>query len=114
MENTNSHNAVMTKSEFFKRFGGDLIVTNPDDYQYGEHIVISPEEDHVAVNYSKEGYRVFTLFEEPAEGQEELVHPYFEAGKNPYKVGYYILNKPVTSNTEDVKDIVNNTFYENN
>jgi hypothetical protein len=83
----------MTKTEFYRLHGNDLVIINPDDAEYGEHLLLWPEEDHIASNYCDEGHPVFTVYEEAEEGGDETVEPGFDCSTHPFKVGYLILKK---------------------
>jgi hypothetical protein len=83
----------MTKTEFYQLHGSDLEIVNPGDAEYGEHLILHPEEVHVADNYCNQGHPIFTVYEESYDGGEEFVEPGFDCGSNPFKVGYLILKK---------------------
>jgi hypothetical protein len=83
----------MTKSEFYRKHGSNLETINPDDAEYGENLVLYPEENHIAEKYLKKGHDVYTVYEESHEGGEEYVEAGFDSGTNPFKVGYLILKK---------------------
>jgi hypothetical protein len=83
----------MTKTEFYQLHGGDLEIVNPDDVEYGEYLILHPEEAHVASNYCDQGHPVFTVYEEAEVGGDEFVEPGFDCSTNPFKVGYLILKK---------------------
>lgn len=81
----------MKKSEFYQTFGHELEITNPGDAEYGEHLILHPEEKHIAQSYHEKGHEVFTVYEESSEGGEEYVENGFDSSSHPYKVGYLIL-----------------------
>ncbi len=31
---------IMTKTEFYQKHGGDLEIVNPNDAEYGEHLIL--------------------------------------------------------------------------
>lgn len=83
----------MNKTQFYEMFGGDLELVNPGDAEYGEHLILHPEERHIAEEYHKNGHTVFTVYEESCEGGDEYVEEGLDTSSYPYKVGYYILRK---------------------
>jgi len=85
----------MKKTEFYEKYGHLLLITNPEDPEYGEHLILAPEEDGIATSYNEEGHKVFTVYEEAEEGGEEFVEEGLDLGTNPYKVGYFVLIKPI-------------------
>jgi hypothetical protein len=74
-------------------FGHELLLTNTDDYEYGEHLILAPEEDHIAKEYSEKGHSIFTVYEESEPDGDEFVEVGLELGSSPYKVGYLVLKK---------------------
>lgn len=83
----------MTKTQFYQQYGHLIEVTNPDDAEYGEHLILAREEDHVAINYNEQGHKVFTVYEEAEEGGDEFVEAGLDLATSPFKVGYLILKK---------------------
>ena len=83
----------MLKSEFYKQYGHELEVINPDDAEYGEHLILHPEEKHIAENFFNQGHPVFTVYEEAFVDGEEFVEPGFDCSTNTFKVGYLVLKK---------------------
>ena len=83
----------MTKSEFYQTYGHLIEITNPDDAEYGEHLILARFEDHVAINYQEQGHQIFTVYEEAHEGGDEFVEEGLDLSTSPFKVGYLILKK---------------------
>lgn len=83
----------MTKTEFYQLYGHLVEVINPDDAEYGDHMILAREEDHIAIKYEEQGHKVFTIYEEAEEGGDEFVEEGLDLATSPFKVGYLILKK---------------------
>ena len=83
----------MTKTEFFEKNGHRLVKVWDDDVETGDFQLFAPEEDELALKYHKDGYVVCTVYEPNSEEGEDWIEVDFNMGKNPYKIGYLILEK---------------------
>ena len=83
----------MTHTQFFEKHGHELKCMFADDNgEFGQFLVLYPEEKDIAYEHLNNGHNVYTVYEESApEGHEEVMLG-LEDG-SPYIVGYYILNK---------------------
>lgn len=82
----------MTKDAFFKKYGGMLVTINPEDSEFGEHLILYPEETQVASDLLSKGKDIYTVYEESADGEGETVAKGFDSGA--YVVGYYAVHSP--------------------
>ena len=83
----------MKKTEFYEKHGHEIKVINPGDIEYGEHLILYPEENEIAQSYNDQGYTVYTVYEESHEGGDEYVEYGLDTSRHPYKVGYFVLDK---------------------
>lgn len=81
----------LTKTEFFEKYGHKLKAVRYDDPETGDFLLWSPEEDENAINYDSWGFDIVTVYEPSKEGEEEVVEMEFNRGKNPFKIGYFVL-----------------------
>lgn len=77
----------MKKTEFFQQYGGGLIAVDHDNPQYGDYLILYPEEIDRANQLLEEGYDIYTVYEESAENEEETVVLGMDSGA--MVVGYY-------------------------
>lgn len=82
----------MTKTEFYQKYGGLLVEVATEDLEYGNHLILYPEEVEKAQQLQREGKDIYTLYEEPSEEEEETVKKGLDSGT--YVVGYYAVNNP--------------------
>lgn len=82
-----------TKTKFFEEFGHKLKAVRHDDPETGDFLLWSPEEDENAVEYNNWGYDIVTVYEPASEGEDDVVELEFNRGKNPFKIGYFVLTK---------------------
>lgn len=79
----------MTKTAFFQKYGGMLIAVDEDNAEYGDYLILYPEEVEKAQKLMAEGKDIYTVYEEASEGQEETVCKGLDSGA--MVVGYYAL-----------------------
>lgn len=82
----------MTKTQFYRKYGGLLVEVAKEDLEYGNHLILYPEEVEKAQQLQREGKHIYTLYEESGEGEEETVKKGLDSGT--YVVGYYAVNNP--------------------
>ena len=83
----------MTKTELYKEHGDRLVKTNPNDMEYGEHLLLYPEDNELAEFYAAAGYELYTVYEGPAEDSDDIVEAGLDTGEHPYKLGYLVLER---------------------
>jgi hypothetical protein len=81
----------MTKTEFFEKHGGALRKVTFDDSEYGDFLILHPEEIELALILKSEGLRVVSVHE--TESGEDWVDTENEVdfGNQPHKYGYFAL-----------------------
>ena len=84
---------MISKTDFFKNYGSKLVPVTYDAAEYGDHMLLAPEENEIAQQYHDDGYRIFTIYEESREGGDEWIEESFNKGGYPYVIGYFIVNK---------------------
>jgi hypothetical protein len=86
----------MKKTEFFEMYGDLLVQTHVDDAQYGDFIILHPEEIELAQYYETIGCDVVSVHEtETGEDDIDITQP-CDYGNQPFKIGYFVLNRRVT------------------
>jgi hypothetical protein len=48
----------MTKTEFYQKYGSYLEEVTQDNAEYGDHLILHPEEIHLAKKYLEEGLTI--------------------------------------------------------
>lgn len=81
----------LTKTKFFEKYGSLLKAVRHDDPETGDFLLWSPEEDESAEEYCSWGYDIVTVYEPSEEGADDVVEMEFNRGKNPFKIGYFVL-----------------------
>jgi hypothetical protein len=85
----------MRKTEFFKNYGGGLVPVTFEDPEYGEYMLLHPEEASLAESYARGGYVVVSVHEmEYGEDDIDTTQP-CDYGSQPFKIGYLILDNPI-------------------
>jgi hypothetical protein len=85
----------MRKTEFFKNYGGGLVPVRPDDAEYGEYMLLHPEETSLAESYERHGCIVVSVHEmEDGEDDIDTSQP-CDYGSQPFKIGYLVLDNPI-------------------
>jgi hypothetical protein len=83
----------MDKTEFFKRYGRQLVKVNKDDPETGDYQLFAPEESDRANGYLQAGYIIASIFED-ADGSER-VELDNDAGTSFHKIGYLVLTNKI-------------------
>ncbi len=82
----------MTKAEFYQKYGSYLEEVTQDNAEYGDHLILHPEEIHLAKKYLEEGLTIVSVHEtEDGEDFVDISQP-CDFGPQPYKYGYYAVN----------------------
>jgi hypothetical protein len=85
----------MRKTEFFKNYGGGLVPVTFQDPEYGEYMLLHPEEASLAESYARGGYVVVSVHEmEDGEDDIDTAQP-CDYGSQPFKIGYLVLDNPI-------------------
>jgi hypothetical protein len=85
----------MRKTEFFKNYGGGLVPVTFQDPEYGEYMLLHPEEASLAESYARGGYVVVSVHEmEDGEDDIDTSQP-CDYGSQPFKIGYLVLDNPI-------------------
>jgi len=84
--------ATMTKTEFFAKYGGGLVVAEEDSVEYGDFLFLHPEEIDRVKEFDTELYQVVSVHE--TEDEEDIVDMgEIDYGTQPYKYGYFVIEK---------------------
>lgn len=82
----------MTKTEFYQKYGVYLEAVAEDNAEYGDHLILHPEEIDLARKYQKEGLSIVSVHEtEDGEDFVDVSQP-CDFGTQPFKYGYYAVN----------------------
>lgn len=83
----------MTKTEFFKQHGGSLVRISEDNSEYGDFLILHPEEIDYAKKLEAEGCTIYSVHE--TEDGEDWIDE-VDYGNQPFKYGYLATHQPVT------------------
>jgi len=79
----------MTKTEFFEKNGGGLIRVAQDDPEYGDFLILHPEEIAMAKDLEERGFTIVSVHEtEDGEDFIDVSQP-CDFGNQPFKYGYF-------------------------
>lgn len=82
----------MRKTEFFKEYGSYLKEVAQDNAEYGDHLILHPEEVGLAKKYQEQGFTIVSVHEtEDGEDHVDISQP-CDFGSQPFKYGYFVLN----------------------
>ena len=82
----------MTKTEFFAKYGGGLVVAEEDSVEYGDFLFLHPEEIDRVKEFDTEVYQVVSVHE--TEDEEDFVDMgEVDYGNQPFKYGYFVIEK---------------------
>lgn len=83
----------MTKTQFFKEKGGGLFRFRNDDGEYGDFLILHPEEIDAAKQLQDKGYTIVSVHEtEDGEDHVDVSQP-CDFGTQPFKYGYFAISK---------------------
>lgn len=82
----------MKQSEFFQKNGHQLVKVANDDAEYGEFLILHPEEISLAKELESRGCTIVSVNEsEDGDNFIDFEKP-FDYGNQPFKFGYYAIN----------------------
>ena len=82
----------MTKTEFFAKYGGGLVVAELDNTEYGYFLFLHPEEIDRVKEFDTEVYQIVSVHE--TEDEEDFVDTNeVDYGNQPFKYGYFVIEK---------------------
>ena len=82
----------MTKTQFFKDYGNRLITVS-NDGEYGDFLILHPEEIDMAKELQNKGCVVVSVHEtEDDEDYVDITQP-CDFGTQPFKYGYFAISK---------------------
>ena len=87
----------MKKNEFFKTYGGGLYKVAEDNAEYGEYLILHPEEIALAKELEEQGYTIVSVHETENEDDFVEFETPFDSGTQPYKYGYYAIENRNTN-----------------
>ena len=82
----------MTKTEFFAKYGGELVVAEEDSVEYGDFLFLHPEEIDRVKEFDTEEYQVVSVHE-TEDGEEFIDMGEVDYGNQPFKYGYFVIEK---------------------
>jgi hypothetical protein len=80
----------MTKTEFFKRHGHQLVQISEDCSEYGDFLILHPEEIELAKKLQEQGMTIVSVHE--TEDEEDFIDFEFDSGYQPFKYGYFAID----------------------
>lgn len=87
----------MNKTQFFKTYGHLLFKVTDDDGEYGDYLILHPEEIAMAKEFEEQKVTIVSVHEtEDGEDFVDFSQP-CDFGNQPFKYGYFAIN---TSNLE--------------
>lgn len=82
----------MTKTEFFKQNGHLLLRVTEDSAEYGDFLILHPEEIAMAKDLEERGFTIVSVHEtEDGEDFVDVSQP-CDFGTQPFKYGYFALS----------------------
>lgn len=82
----------MNKTNFFKTYGHLLFKVTEDDGEYGDFLVLHPEEIAMAKDLEERGFTIVSVHEtEDGNDFVDMSHP-CDFGNQPFKYGYFVIN----------------------
>lgn len=82
----------MNKTEFFKKYGHQLLHVTEDNGEYGDFLILHPEEIEMAKRFEEEGLQIVSVHEtEDGDDFVDISQP-CDFGNQPFKYGYFALN----------------------
>jgi len=83
----------MTKTQFFKENAGRLVKFSDDDGEYGDFLILHPEEIDAAKQLQDNGYTIVSVHE-TVDGEDyvDISQP-CDFGTQPFKYGYFAISK---------------------
>jgi len=85
----------MTKTEFFKTYGPYLHVVFYDNSEFGDFLILHPEEVEIAKKLLAEGLTIVSVHEnEDGEDLVDVSQP-CDFGSQPFKLGYFAINTSI-------------------
>ena len=83
----------MTKTNFFKEYGHLLIKVAEDCAEYGDFLILHPEEKALAKELEDRGMTIVSVYEtESGEDYIDYENP-FDSADQPFKYGYLAINE---------------------
>ena len=82
----------MNKTEFFKKHGHELVQVSYDDAEYGDFLILHPEEISKAKELEQMGMTIVSVYE--AEDSKDFIdfeNP-FDSADQPFKYGYFAID----------------------
>lgn len=87
----------MNKTKFFKKHGHELFKVSYDSTEYGDFLILHPEEIPMAKDLQEKGFTIVSVHEtEDNEDFVDISEP-CDFGNQPYKYGYFALNNSNTN-----------------
>jgi hypothetical protein len=80
----------MKQTEFFNKYGDSLCKVDNDNAEYGDFLILHPEEISKAKDLEKHGHTIVSVHEAIDENFIDMESP-CDYGKQPYKIGYYAI-----------------------
>jgi hypothetical protein len=82
----------MKKTDFFKKHGSELFKVATDSSEYGDFLILHPEEIPLAKYLEERGYTIVSVYE--TEDGEDFVDmsECCDYGIQPFKYGYFAIN----------------------
>ena len=78
----------MKQTDFFNKYGNSLCKVASDNAEYGDFLILHPEEISVAKDLEDRGYTIVSVHEEIDENFIDMELP-CDYGNQPYMIGYY-------------------------
>jgi hypothetical protein len=82
----------MKKTEFFKAYGGGLASVGNDDGEYGDYLILHPEEISIAKDLEERGYTIVSVHETEDDDDDVDITQPCDYGSQPFKYGYFAIN----------------------
>ncbi len=83
----------MNKTEFFEKYGVNLVVSCTDSPEFGDYLFLHPEEIDIVKQYDNNKFQVVSVHEtEDGNDFIDLTEP-CDFGEQHHKYGYFVIAK---------------------
>lgn len=82
----------MTHKKFIENYGHLLVETKCDNEEYGDYLILYPEEQEKALQWS-DTHQLVSIHETENDGVWVDMEQPCDMGNQPFKCGYYVIDK---------------------
>ena len=83
----------MTKTEFFEKYGHLLVKVAEDCAEYGDFLILHPEEIALAKDLQERGMTIVSVYETESDDYYVDFENPFDSADQPFKYGYMAIDE---------------------